>query len=499
MPPLIGSSPILDCAEAAEFEGHYFGGEPTREWPAMQAAGRGVAREFMRDARSAGLMIDREGSILVLVGKGHNGGDALIAAGSILAQTRWSIEVGFAFGQNQLRPLALRAWQELQQSPEGNRVRVVRRRDVQSGYLAVVDGVFGFQFRPPLSEAVRAWLSVANQAKVQLRAAVDLPSGLDEEGAFQADATYATGIFKRPLLTLPNAGRKRYVDLGFFDHEEDGTKDRVLTSQILDPLRRLRPTNTDKRTFGMLAVVGGSRSFPGAVGMTVAAALMSGVGNVMAFVPESIAPAFAARWPEAMWVGCPETEEGNLFMESGLFLRRNLARATGLVVGPGLGREPETLALVQDILRDVAMPVLFDADALQPDLIEVGEFPRIFTPHRGEFERIANGRSPKTMAAKSDRIIVLKGPMTEIHAGEVVYHSVGGGPMLARGGSGDMLAGLIGGRLAALPESPLLAAAQGVEWHSLAARRVAEISGETAVRTTAILHELNNVIRKEEI
>ncbi len=489
---LLGSDPGLDCETAAEFEQKRFGGDAAQEWAAMQKAGAAVADELQRDMRMAGIAPDEPGDVLLLVGKGHNGGDALLAAARLLERTCWSIEVGFVFGQNRLRPLALAAWQALQHVGGCERVRAVRRDQFETrSYHAVLDGVFGFQFRPPLPDAVSKWFSAVAKTTVRFKAAVDLPSGLNESGAFVADATYATGIFKTPLLDCAGAGRLRYLDLGFFPPDTPGDQ-RVLKASVLNPLRRLRPARCDKRDFGQLAVVGGSRAYPGAVGLSVAAALHSGVGNVTAFVPASQAAAFAARWPEAMWMGCPETEDGSIAMEAGLDIRRHLQRATALLIGPGLGREPETLALVAELIRDSVVPLVLDADALQPDLVGLGVARRILTPHQGEYDRLGGSRDALPMGS----VVVRKGPLTRIEYEDACYYSIEGGPVLARGGSGDMLAGLIGGRLAVTPDDLGAAASQSTFWHGRAARRVAERWGEVAVRNSALLAELNSVLRK---
>jgi hydroxyethylthiazole kinase-like uncharacterized protein yjeF len=325
---------------------------------------------------------------------------------------------------------------------------------------------------------------------------VDLPS----EGIFQADFTYATGSVKTPVLGAAEAGRVRYLDLGFFGGAEPGAE-RVLTREVLAPLAALRPAQTDKRTYGHVFVVAGSRSFPGAALMTVLAAIRSGAGLVTAFVPESLVPAFAACAPEAMWVGWPETPDGGLALEGEHLLHARLERATALVLGPGLGREKETQALVESLVRRATIPLVLDADALQPAIVAAGKAPRIVTPHAGEFARIAGKEKPAAFAKTTGATVVLKGPVTQIYATEgkagTTYHSLFGGPVLARGGSGDILAGLIGGLLARAPGDPLLAAARGVVWHGLAADALARAHGQVAVRTTQVLEFLAGVLREE--
>ena len=476
-----GCPPMLSCDEARAWEARLFGGDGAKEWPAMQRAGRAIAAAALQDFGEIG-GFPAKGRLLVLVGKGHNGGDALLAAHAVLEKfPEAQAEVIFVFGQRTLRPLAARAWRELAQAM---RERVVAAGEPRGGYALSLDGVFGFQFRPPAEPRVVKFFATVNALPIRLRAAIDLPSA----GLFRADFTYATGSVKTPVIGAVEAGRVRFIDLGFFQGDEPGAA-RVLTPGLLAPLAALRGAHSDKRTFGHVFVLGGSRSYPGAVLMTVLAALRSGAGLVTAFVPESLVAAFAARAPEAMWVGWPETPEGGLALEGQHLLAARIGRATALIVGPGLGREKETLALARDVVGTAIVPVVIDADALQADIVQAGNAARVLTPHAGEWARIAEVRHANT-------VLVRKGPVTRVSAGAEVYHSFFGGPVLARGGSGDILAGLIGGLLAQAPADPLLAAARGVAWHGRAADALARAHGQTAVQTTQVLDFLGAALRE---
>jgi NAD(P)H-hydrate epimerase len=362
-------------------------------------------------------------------------------------------------------------------------------------YDLSIDGIFGFQFRAPLAEAAAKILAAANELAVGLRAAVDLPSGLNEPGAFRADFTYATGSLKAPVMDCAAAGRLRYLDLGFFAGMEAGAE-RVLLPSVLAPLAGLRPAHADKRSQGHLLVVAGSRGFPGAALMAVLAGLHSGVGLLTAFVAESLVPAFAAQAPEAMWVGWPESAGGGLTLAGIELLKAKLRGATALVIGPGLGREEETLRAAAEIVRMMEIPVLIDADALQPEIVRSGKAPHVLTPHAGEFKRISDGLDPRALAKAAHGVVVLKGPVTTITDGGDVYHSLAGGPVLSRGGSGDLLAGLTGGLLAQTPDDLLLAAARGVAWHGRAADKMAEACGQTAVTTSQLLDFLRPALRE---
>ena len=490
MSALPASDPILSCAEARAFEAARFGGDEALEWPAMQRAGRALAAAVLRDFLEIGGFPPAEGRVLVLAGKGHNAGDALLAAGELLKDFPGAtVDVLFVFGERALRPLAARAWRELVQRG-GERVRVVAEPPDGRLYSLCLDGIFGFQFRPPVEPRVAAVIERINAASIRFRAAVDLPSA----ELFRADFTYATGIVKTPVLASANAGRVRYLDLGFFEPTcvAPDALARVLTPALLAPLAALRASQSDKRTYGHVGLVGGSRDFPGAILMAALAALRSGAGLVTAFVPESLAAAFAARAPEVMWVGWPETPAGGLALEGNHLLQGRRARLDALVIGPGLGREAETLALVRDIVATSSVPVVLDADALQADIVGAGLAARVLTPHAGEWARVA-------VSVPDRAVVVLKRPVTRIQGGGMggpVYFSLAGGPVLARGGSGDLLAGLIGGLLAQTPADPMLAAARGTLWHGLAADALARAHGQTSVMTTQVLDYLGPVLRE---
>jgi NAD(P)H-hydrate epimerase len=520
------SHPILTSEEAALFEKDLFAGNDSAEWNAMREAGQSVASAVLRDSEEIG-GFSKSPRLLVLAGKGHNAGDALIAARDILEKLpQASADVVFVFGERSLRPLAQRAWRELMETANG---RVKPRSGVRSSSLKTffernrcydlsLDGVFGYQFRPPLSEETAAVLRQANSLSVRFRAAVDLPSGLNESGAFQADFTYATGIVKSHLLTCANAGRLRYLDIGFFESEEERTLsaavlpdphpaggpaekhdgDRVLIPRILAPLRRFRSSETDKRDYGHLVILGGSHSYPGAVLMSVLSALKSGVGLVTAVVPESLVASYAARAPEAMWVGWPQGSGPGLALGGLPLLTQRWGRATALLAGPGLGRDPSTHETLAQIVKTAPMPLVLDADALQPDLVRDIRVPRILTPHIGEFARIARGADFRSFRAETGATVVLKGPVTCIASPtSPVYHSFFGGPVLARGGSGDVLAGLIAGLFAQSPMDPVVAACQGAVWHGLAADSLARAQGQTSVRITELIDHLPTVLRNE--
>lgn len=497
---LLTGHPILSCADAGELEKNLFAGDEAKEWVAMQQAGEAIAAAMLEDFCEIAAF-PSQARLLVLAGKGHNGGDALIAAREVLCRFPGATaEILFVFGSRELRPLARRAYEELAHFV-GARVTTLKAFDDGRAYDLCFDGIFGFQFHPPAKAPVPALLKRVNASRIRFRAAVDLPSA----SLFRADFTYATGSLKEPVLETEIAGRVRYLDLGFFSGDEKGAQ-RVVTDAVLDPLRQLRSPSSDKRSQGHLFLVGGSRQYPGAILMATLAAVRSGAGLVTAFVPESLVASFAARVPEAMWCGWPETPEGGLALEGRHLLQERLKRASAIAIGPGLGREPETLTLLADIVGATKIPLLLDADALQPEIVRAAKGPLVITPHAGEFKRVAGKHGLEEFTAQSGVTVVLKGPMTRVahRAGSkhsvrdvTVYHSPFGGPVLSRGGSGDMLAGLTGGLLAQTPDDSLNAALRGVVWHGRAADEWARACGQAATHSTQLLDFLAPALRNQ--
>lgn len=515
--------PVLSGKDALAWERRLLVGGEEAEWAAMLRAGRAVAQSLRRDAEDVG-GVPSTARVLVLAGKGHNGGDALLAARELamaLPASRFTVLP--VFGERAWRPLAARAWRDLV-ATAGERVEQVSFRGLRERLAAeewwdvCLDGVLGMQFRLPLEADLASLLASVNEHRgFGLRVAIDLPTGVGEENApvaFRADFTYATGIVKDAILrpeSAPWVGRVRYADLGFFDAVEPPlVREHVIHDTVFAPLRALRPAQCDKRSFGHLLVIAGSRSMPGAALMAVESALRSGVGLVSAVVPESVAPAFAARAPAAMWTAGTETPDGGLALENLTAIRALLERATAVLLGPGMGRERETLALVQGVLSLAECPAVLDADALQRQIVEtIGAKrvrPVVVTPHAGELARMRG--SVATAAFSNAELIdfslergvttVLKGPVTRVSDGHDVWHAPFGGPVLARGGSGDVLAGLVSGRLAAgaVAETPLIeSVVQGVAWHGLAADELARAQGATSAVATDLLAHLAPALR----
>ena len=517
--------PIVSCDQAKAFEAAVLPDEAA-EWSAMQAAGQGLARMLVEDYTEI-RPVPQHLRVLGLIGKGNNGGDALIACAQLLADwPRASVDLILTAPIDAMRPLAAKALRQLEGRvcthilKDGSTVQSMGGllADVggSGGFHICIDGLLGMSFKPPLREPIKSCIEAVNAYEaIDLRASVDLPSGqgdLADKVTFRPDFTYATGIVKQPLLRGNfECGRVRCIDLGFFQHEAAQTLDTsetILMPSVLHPLRRLRPAASDKRSFGHLFIVGGSTGMPGALLMTVKAAVQSGVGLVTVFAPASVVPVMAVQVPEAMWVAWPETASGTLNPRGISLLQERLGRATAVLAGPGFGRDRNTEMLTQEIVRQVECPVVLDADALRARVMEAAQRrkaqfgPVIVTPHMGEFMRMAKlAEVNYTRAALLDFskfykvTTVLKGPNTRICDGQCIVHSTRGGPVLARGGSGDLLAGIIGSMVAQARAGDLDIVTRGVALHGLAAEQLARSQGQVLVRTTKLLDFLPTVLR----
>jgi ADP-dependent NAD(P)H-hydrate dehydratase / NAD(P)H-hydrate epimerase len=523
---MLTTHPVLTCAESAAWEEKLLGTDTAKTWAAMERAGCGVGRAALRDYLEIRTLPD-DFRVLVLLGTGHNAGDALVAARTILETLpHASITAALLYPREKLRPLALRALEAFEAAGKtGNRAIVSQ----WSAELAVtlpmqrfnlcIEGVVGMQMTPPLRAPAPEVFAAVSSMDIEMRAAVDLPAGLGDEcapGGFRADFTYATGIAKKPVFDAKNVkatGRVRYIDIGFFDgpRPDYAGKREILPPQSLARLCSLRPATADKRSNGHVFIVGGSHSMPGAVSMATMAAVRSGAGLVTTFVPSSISPIAVAAAPEAMWVPLP-IEEADV--SASLEAVRNLSdRMTAMVIGPGLDAADWNVRyFAATLIRESKTPLVIDASALVPETMEAVAArplnfpPTVLTPHLGEFARIAGKQvlepdcdidAELAAFSRSHRCVtLLKGPVTRISDGKRLVCGSFGGPVLSRGGSGDILSGILGA-LASQPGADLFeCACLAALWHGAAAEHLARTRGQRAVRTTEILDHLSPASRE---
>ncbi len=411
--------------------------------------------------------------VVLLIGAGNNGGDALYA-GARLAGRGARVDA-LLLAPDRAHAAGLAALQAA-----GGRA-VPARADEIAGADLVVDGILGIGGKGGLRPDAAALALAAADSGATL-VAVDLPSGVDadtgavEGAAFDADLTVTFGVLKPGLVIGDGAGRSGevvLVDIGLAPHlPAPGT--RVLGAADVRQLLPVPGPGDDKYTRGVAGVVAGSPTYGGAAVMCVGAALHTGAGMVR--YAGRAADAVRARWPEAVVSDGRPGQAG---------------RVQAWVVGPGLGVDEEGAGLLREVLA-TDVPVLVDADgitllAAEPDLVRRRSAPTVLTPHDREFARVAGEvggdriGAAKRAAAELGATVLLKGNATVVAAPDgPAYVNRTGTPWLASAGTGDVLSGCIGALLAAGLPAPE-AAACGAYLHGDAGRLAADGAPTTAV------------------
>ena len=456
----------------------------------------------------------------VLVGPGHNGGDALVVAREL-----------------HFRGYAVLCYQPLAKAKEltaahGQYVASLgipcleRATQLDSCDL-IIDGLFGFGLNRALAHEIAKAVDVINALKIPV-VSIDLPSGVHTDtGAVLGTAIAAThtlclGLWKRAFLQDQALAYLGQVDLIDFDipladifavlgSAPALQKITMATATAALPFGRSLVTHKYKE--GHVLLICGSQRYMGAAILTTLAARASGVGLMSVAVPASLKMAIALRIPDAIIIACPETDAGAI-----AHLPNNLAleKYDAIACGPGLTLD--AVAVVQTVLQCNA-PLLLDADGLN-GLAQIGvevlasrNSVTILTPHVGELRRLfpeqavvlEQGGDRMTVvnavAAQSGGIIVLKGARTAIaHPDGRMWINAESSPALARGGSGDVLTGLLAGLMAqAIARSCNLATMvpAAVWWHAQAGQRASQDRTELGVDAETLCQYLIPTIQEK--
>ncbi len=513
------SYPVLSIEEARAYEGEVLGEDIDLIRQAMTNAGQAIGEAILADYQEIRDWPDYP-SILILAGKGLNSGDAFVAC-KLMQEVLGDLHVNIVMTEeaSNLSPLAAEALEALQTVLGGDLDLLT-----VDAYLArvpepldlVMDGLYGHGFRPPLSALAAELLQHVNQrTDVLLRAAIDLPSGLGtgvDENCFVADITYVPGVAKAPCFERAHAhlvGRVRFLEIPpFLDPPTREHRVLLASPSSHRDLNTLRGAQSDKRTYGHCLLLAGSADMPGAAIMATHGALLAGAGLVTTCLSGRLAGDIAPAAPEAMWRSLPVTSEGDLDPEAVRIVLSAAEKCDAVLVGPGLVVSRASTPVLSRILRQLSLPVVVDASALVPTIVETlagradSAGPVVLTPHLGEFSRLAG---IPVRDVTDERLIeysqkyrvttVLKGHPTRISDGETCHFAPVGGPVLARGGAGDILAGMLTTLLAQSPDDPLSAAVNAVCWHGAAADMLARERGATAVKTTDLLVYLADALR----
>jgi NAD(P)H-hydrate epimerase len=425
--------------------------------------------------------------VVVVCGKGNNGGDGLVAARVLRG---WGVRVDVF---------------ELVNAIDQPRFeRSVARAN------CVVDAMFGTGFRGALEDDAR-WAADAMHESMAYVVAVDIPSGVNGatgaivDEAVWADETVCFAALKPGLVLEPGrsyAGRVQVVDIGIDVATDDADALGVTEERDLAGWIPPRPATAHKWQSGLM-VVGGSSGMTGAPTMVSHAAMRAGAGIVWCEVPGDEAAARAGG-TEVIARGLPATKSGALAEEAADEVLAALDRFKTVVVGPGLGTRGPTAAAVRRIVTKATVPMVLDADGLnglKGDLraLQARDAPTVLTPHDAEYQRLV-GDAPgpdrvaaaRTLARATGCIALLKGPATVIAdpSGRTAVNPTGT-PALATAGTGDVLSGIIGGFLAR-GAGPFEAAAAGAFVHG----KAAEVAGHAGLVAGDLIGALPATLRE---
>ena len=462
----------------------------------------------------------RAQQIIILCGKGNNGGDGFVAARKLHEAGR-QVKVLLLGAPEDVKGDAGEVLKLMPVLPTGIRSlqKVFSIRPLLDSADLIIDAVFGTGFRPPLPDLAAKAFEYIHSSNVPV-VSVDVPSGTDAD-SFDLDQPNACRSSAIVTFTAPKPGiiftaltRGPIVVAGI------GSPEDVINSKLglewnRPPLilSKSRPLNSNKGLYGHALIIGGSLGKSGAPTMASAAALRVGAGLVTCAVPRSIQPMVAGAILELMTEALDENAAGAISeraldeAEAKLLLQRKNVVA----VGPGLGQDAETVRAVRGFVARCPLPLVLDADALnafanESRLLDGNRRPLVLTPHPGEMARLiastvreieANRIDVARRFAREHRVIlVLKGWRTLIADAEGnIWVNTTGNPGLAKGGSGDALTGIIAGLIAQHPENIVDAVRAGVYLHGLSADAALETQTEETMLTSDVIAALPAAFR----
>lgn len=514
--------------------------------PEMQACDRATTERFgipsldlMRAASAAVAAFARQQfpqarRVTVVCGRGNNGGDGMMAA-RLLASAGLEVTTLLLGAPGGLKGDAAEAWRELtrlESEPANGLVHIVETAEDLDQYTdalkadLILDAVLGTGFKPPLKGMALVALEWLKSSTAPVLA-VDLPSGWPAD---ETAATVAWPVFPADAVITFTAPKPAHVFGQLTRHWDQpivvapiGSPEEAIVATLgldwsgsaVEMVQAPRAASTNKGNFGHVLVVGGAVGKSGAPAMASLAAMRAGAGLVTAAVPAPVLGLVAAIAPELMTCPLLATAAGQIAAENLApeFLAALTKGKTVLAIGPGLGQSPETVKFVTGLLAATKMPAVIDADALnilaaKPVLLAKLAKGRtlVLTPHPGEMARLAaitvaavqanRMEVARGFARRTGVTLVLKGARTLIaHPDGRVAVNTTGNPGMAKGGSGDVLTGLVAGLLAQYPADPARAVEAAVTLHGLAADLAVRALDQHTCLATDGLAQLSRAFR----
>ena len=466
----------------------------------MENAGAAVARRALELSGT---------KYAVVCGKGNNGGDGFVAARHLFSRGARVVVVLYA-DEELLSGDAAVNFDALK------KLGVPVVDDLPSDANVIIDAVLGIGAKgAPDGEAERAIDAINNAVGTVL--SIDVPSGLDcsngnaEGRCVQADVTVTFGVNKIGLAVYPGAQYAGRVIVEEISFAPQSVERQNITVRTIDEVRLpRRAQNGHKGSFGQVLALCGSEEYTGAAYLASTTALKSGCGLVRLGTPRTAHLALAQKLTEVIVMPLDD-RDGKLSAEVADEIVKAMSGADAIICGCGLGQSDDIIEIVKSVIENADCPLVLDADginALAADLSVLKGERRgdiVITPHLGEMSRLIGAPISeiqkdvvgvaKSFACEYNVVTVLKSAATAVALpnGEV-YVNTGGNSGMATAGSGDVLAGLIGGFIAQ-GVTPSEAAVAGVYIHSLAGRKAAAMMGEHGMLASDILNEIPFAIK----
>ena len=437
------------------------------------------------------------GYVCVLAGNGRNAGDGFVIAKK-LQQDGYKVSVFLFFGEPSDEVTRLVYFEMLGVGIAPVEIQTCADfENVLQKSICFVDAVFGIGFHGSLGDEIRKIFRLCN-SKNAMKISIDVPSGLDVQNRTRDEACFSPDT----VLTMiaPKRGLENYntkvMDIG------------VSLCKFNENLPDLppRPANSHKGTFGSCLIFAGSYSMPGAAVFASNAAVRSGVGLVTAAFPDSAYNAITPKITEPVLLPLSGTKE-----EIAEILIAKSKNSTVLAAGPGLGVNENNKYIVENLIKFAECPIILDADALNliadnTDILLERKNDLLITPHPGEFSRLINIKISeinknrcelaRKFAERYKITVLLKGQNTVIcSSGEPDFINETGCSGLAKGGSGDVLTGLIAG-FAAQNKNLHKSAILGAFIHGLAGEIASENLTEYACTPSDVIENIGKAIAK---
>jgi NAD(P)H-hydrate epimerase len=466
----------------------------------------------------------RKEKIVVISGKGNNGGDGFVVARHLLnhgadpvvllLSSKKEVKGDAAVNLEMAEQIGIK----INEVSSAKKLSLHKREISQSSIL--VDAIFGTGLSQPVQGFYVNVIEDINKAKA-FKIAVDIPSGLSSD-TFQiigpcvkADLTVTLAAPKVSHIFPPAEeyiGELEVADIGIpsFLFDKEDLKLELVGEKTVLPYFKKRKKDAHKGTYGHLFVLSGSLGKTGAAVMAGKAALKMGAGLVTVGTPASCLPIVARSMDELMTEPLPETQEKTLSSEAVKKAVSLLKGKDALLIGPGISTHPSTAEFVLSLIPKIKIPVVMDADALNilasnPEAFKSLPRSAILTPHPGEFARLLNLSTKEVVkgklklvpqfAAKYGVYLVLKGyrTLTATPDGRVFINSTGN-PGMATAGSGDVLSGMIASMI--IQEKNLLEAVLAAVYvHGLSGDLGVQKLGEKALIAGDIIRELPRSIK----